>query len=107
MKRGRPPRPMSDRRRAAIPTRQAVVVAALERDRFTCQARALVPEIRCAGRLDPHEIIPRSAWSAGYLDLDNVVTLCRAHHDWTEKHRGQGGPAHRVGLHGFSWERTR
>jgi hypothetical protein len=95
---------MSARRRAEIPERTAVVLAALERDRYRCQAPPLVPEIRCAGPLDPHEIIPRSAWHAGYLRLDNVMILCRAHHDWVGDHPDL---AHRAGLHGFSWERTR
>lgn len=107
MKRGRRPNPMSDRRRAELPDRHAVVEQAMERDRRQCQAkvRGIVTEVRCWGPLDPHEIIPKSAWRAGWLVLDNIIILCRAHHDWTEEHRGKDGPAHRVGLHGFSWER--
>lgn len=56
----------------------------------------------CRGPLDAHEVIPRSAWRAGYLVLDNVVSVCRAHHDWIGEHPAL---AHDLGLHGYSWER--
>lgn len=100
-------RAKSARREAETPERQRVVAEAFARDGHRCRARDLVPQVRCRGPLDPHEIIPRSAWAAGYLVLANIVSLCRAHHDWTEEHRGKDGEAHRIGLHGFSWERPR
>lgn len=31
--------------------------------------------------MDVHERIPRSKWAAGYLDVDNCLLVCRAHHD--------------------------
>lgn len=81
--------------------RASVVLTCADRDRG-CVAKALVPSVKCKGQHDPHEIIPRSAWRDGIYVLDNVVEVCRAHHDWIDDHPDL---AHKVGLHGFSWER--
>lgn len=81
--------------------RLLVVEFVARRDRG-CRARLLVPEIRCAGPHDPHEIIPRSAWRQGIYDRDNVIEVCRAHHRWIDREVTR---AHELGLHGFSWER--
>lgn len=104
MKRSGRPKPMSDRRRSEQGERQRVVQDAYDRDNHDCRARLLVPHIRCGGRLDPHEVIPRSAWRAGYLVLSNVFTICRNHHRWIGDNPAVDGPAHKLGLHGFSWE---
>lgn len=56
----------------------------------------------CRGPLDPHEIIPRSAWRDGIYVLSNVVMVCRAHHDWIGDYPDT---AHTLGLHGYSHER--
>lgn len=96
--------PRSSKREAQRDERAAVVEAAYFRDGRDCVARVSVPQIRCGGRLDPHEVIPRSAWPGGALVLENVVTICRRHHDWVGDHPEL---AHDVGLHGFSWERPR
>lgn len=45
-----------------------------------CRGRALIPDLSCWGKLDPHHILRRS--QGGQDTLDNLVTLCRAHHDW-------------------------
>jgi len=45
-----------------------------------CKGRALIPALSCWGRLDPHHILRRS--QGGQDTPDNLVTLCRAHHDW-------------------------
>lgn len=45
-----------------------------------CVARRSVPEVTCYGRLDPHHVLRRS--QGGQDTADNLVTLCRAHHDW-------------------------
>lgn len=60
------------------------------------------PPKRCGGRLDRHELIPRSAWPAGELVASNIVVLCRRHHSWVSDNPML---AHVLGLHGFSWER--
>lgn len=94
--------PKSKKRERDEAERRIVVEHAKIRDRNMCQARAAVPEISCGGPLDPHEIIPRSAWARGWLVLSNVLMVCRAHHDWIGDNPAD---AHAVGLHGFSWER--
>jgi hypothetical protein len=94
--------PRSKKREREAAERRIIVLAALARDRRSCQAAGVIFEVDCAGPLDPHEIIPRSAWAAGYLVLDNVITVCRAHHDWIGEHVHQ---AHAYGFHGYSWER--
>ena len=104
IRRSRKPIGRSARALASLPLRAQVVDAAWGRDRGRCQAEHKVPEIRCGGQLDPHEIIPRSAWPGGDLVLDNVVMVCRRHHDWIDDHPAA---AHECGLHGFSWERRR
>lgn len=76
----------------------------LARDGHRCVAGRAVPTVACSGPLDVHEVIPRSAWAKGYLVLSNCRTVCRAHHDWIGLHPLE---AHRLGLHGFSWERKR
>lgn len=93
-------RSMSARRRAELSDRRVVVAEALARDRG-CVAAGSVAEVRCGGPLDAHEVIPRSAWRDGWLVLGNIVTVCRAHHDWIGAHPDE---AHVLGLHGYSWE---
>lgn len=63
--------------------------------------RAEVP-VTCHGPLDPHEIIQRSAWRDGDLDLDNVIIACRRHHDWIDHDQLT---AELLGLHKWSWNR--
>jgi hypothetical protein len=92
----------AERMEAALPKRARVVEAAWKRDGGQCQAKHLVEDVRCGGPLDPHEIIPRSAWRAGVHELDNVLIVCRAHHRWIDNHPHA---AHELGLHKFSWER--
>lgn len=97
----RPMRRVSERKQEQRAERQRVVDAAFRRDRWACVAVKLVPSVECGGPLDPHERIPRSAWPGGELVLDNVLTVCRAHHRWVDHHPDD---AHALGLHGYSWE---
>lgn len=111
-----PLRPMSSRRRTDLDTRAKVRAEVLERDNNLCQFwhyaweapfRDDAPSIAgapidCAGPLDVHEIIPRSAWAGGWLVPANCVTVCRTHHQWVTEHPAE---AHGIGLHGWSWER--
>lgn len=96
---------MSDRRASEREARTAVVAFVRARDR-TCRAHAVhaLTGLPCRGRLDCHEIIPRSAWPAGYLDPSNVLLVCEYAHRWIDHHPSG---AHALGLHGFSWERPR
>lgn len=94
--------PRSERALAKLPERARVVDEVWTRDRGQCRAERLVFDVKCGGPLDPHEIIPRSAWADGDVVVDNVVIVCRRHHDWIGDHPQA---AHAIGLHGFSWER--
>lgn len=106
---------MSAKRRAALPERAAVKQAAHERDGWRCQfwpfydradneLRPPMPALplACGGDLECHEIIPRSAWPAGWLVLANTVSCCSRHHAWIGDHPEA---AHAIGLHGYSHER--
>lgn len=94
----------SEKTLAKLPERARVIDAAWDRDGGRCRARDLVPQIVCGGRLDPHERIPRSCWPGGELVLDNVMLICRRHHEWVDVHPSD---AHVLGLHGYSHERLR
>lgn len=74
--------------------------AVYERDGHTCQAAALVPDVACGGPLDPQHVIPRSAWAGGRLVAENVLCVCRRHHDWIGSHKQAAAD---LGLHGWSW----
>lgn len=89
---------------ALLPERRRVVDAVWERDRGRCQARDLVRDIECGGRLDVHERIPRSCWPGGELVIANCMCICRNHHEWVGS---EPEAAHALGLHGWSWERMR
>lgn len=74
----------SGRLRQVSPKRKSVAVPkdiyaeVVTRDRG-CVAERVWPEVRCAGRLDPHHVLRRS--HGGPDTAENLVTLCRAHHD--------------------------
>lgn len=97
MKRGQPPRrskgiPAVSKKRARE-NRQRVKVReeVLTRDGFTCRARGgIIPEVRrCSGPLDVHEVIGRGR-GGSFLDPENCVTLCRAHHEFVTTHPERG-----------------
>ena len=114
---------MSAKRRALLPERAAVKQAAHERDAWRCQfwtfydraERAVrdnngrpfdlpaVP-LACSQGLEAHEVIPRSAWTAGWLELSNIVSLCPRHHAWVGDHPNA---AEAIGLHARSWDRPK
>lgn len=95
----------SEKHKAERAERDMVCRLVRERDRGQCQARERGAPGRCGGHLDVHEVIPRSVWRKGYLVIENCVLVCRSHHEWIEDNAEKDGPAHTLGLHGFSWER--
>jgi hypothetical protein len=97
-------RPKSKKRLDEEAERERVKREVRTRDGNECcvRARRLQTGVRCSGPKDVHEIIPRSAWKAGYLVPDNCIVICRAHHDWVDHNPDD---AHDLGLHGYSWER--
>lgn len=103
---------MSKKRRAQLVERRAVCAQVRDRDRG-CRFHHHIDRwpsdlplpafpLGCTGPLDCHEIIPRSAWAAGWLEPSNIVLVCRLHHDWIGEHPDA---AHLLGLHGYSYER--
>lgn len=94
---------MSERRRGEMAERREVCAAVRLRDGFDCRAKGLLPG-PCGGLLDVHEIIPRSAWPAGWLVVANCVAVCRQHHQWIDNHPAEAAAA---GFHGFSFDRAR
>lgn len=71
-------------------------LAAWNRDRGQCQAARTWPEIECGGRKDPHHVRPTGMWPELRCDPDNLITLCRAHHDAV--HHFQPAKARTLGL---------
>lgn len=94
----------SDRRLAELEVERAARAEAVrlagERDGWQCQARAVVPEVGCGGGLDGHEPLTR-ARGGDPLDPDQIVTVCRFHHDWIGREQHQ---AWERGLLRHSWE---
>jgi hypothetical protein len=94
-------RHQSRRRTAETDIWRDVLMVVNARDHGWCRAERLVPEVGCRGPTDPHHVIPvgRAPWLR--LDPDNVITVCRAHHDWIGDHptaatdRGLLGSAYR------------
>lgn len=104
--RGKPVSAVSSKRRSEQAQRAAVREAVILRDRG-CRGVGVIPGHVCGRvdgrpRLEVHEIIPRSAWPAGYLVESNCISLCPVGHDWVGLHPSD---AHELGLHGYSWER--
>lgn len=94
--------PMSAKRRGEIELRKQVRGQVMERDGFKCRGEGLLPGA-CSGQLEVHEIVPRSAWAAGYLVPENCLSLCsKTHHPWVTDHPAEAAA---VGFHAFSWER--
>lgn len=67
-----------------------------------CAAATLVPNVRCSGKLDPHEPLTR-ARGGSIVDESNLMWLCRSHHDWAHANPTD---AHSVGLLKHSWEKS-
>ena len=94
-------KPMSGRRRGEVDARAALRRRVLARDRNRCQAHERGAPGRCwhpsdLKDLDVHEVIPRQAWSAGYLVDANCLAVCRRHHDWIDANHDE---AVKLGLH--------
>jgi 5-methylcytosine-specific restriction endonuclease McrA len=84
------------KKRSKASARAEVIKRVRRRDRICqfwfCVADALAvwPHgllLPCLDVLDVHEIVPRSVWPDGDLEVDNCVLLCRRHHEWIDSHR--------------------
>ena len=80
------------------------IAEAKRRDGYRCQAdaRGIVPEVDCLGRREGQHVIPRGVRPDLATDVDNIVTLCLAHHQWAGTHPVL---ARALGLHGRSGDR--
>jgi len=51
-------------------------------EKLAHDGRCRAADVECAGKVDPHHIVPRSAGLGDILDAaSNIVPLCRLHHD--------------------------
>ncbi len=95
-------RPVSTKRAAVLPDLDAAVEAAKERDGHTCQAIVRMPGVDCGGHLVGHHMIRRSQWRGGLCVVENIVTLCDAHHRAVH---ADTALSLRLGLLRYSWDR--
>ena len=105
LRRGKRLAPVSEKRLSEKDRRAEVRALVLARAGYRCEARNLVPEVRCwhppGVELDVDEVVPRGVYPGGHLDPDNCQALCRAHHDW--KHAEPEAAVER-GLRRWSWD---
>jgi len=78
-----PLKPMSEKRRDAIPDRAQVRSQVFARDGYRCQAASLFLDVRCFGNLTVHHLTKAS--QGGTYTPDNLVTLCARHNDLIEE----------------------
>lgn len=76
-----PLRPIGKKRKLGVP--KDVLAEVIGRD-CGCVARSIVLETRCWGEIDPHHVLPKGR--GGKDTADNLICLCRAHHDWVHNH---------------------
>lgn len=88
-------RTRAKRKSLAVP--KDIYEAVLARD-AGCKAAGVAPG-QCQGRIDPHHILRRS--QGGPDTMENLVSLCRAHHSWVHDHPGE---SYELGFLKHSWE---
>lgn len=95
----------SDKRIAEENARAEVRRIVRERAGGLCEARDLVPEVKCWGPFDVDEIEARGVHPGAHLDPDLCQLLCRGHHRWKGDHPAE---ARRLGLtRSTSYDRRR
>lgn len=106
----KPLKQISDRRAAKMDSYEDACEVVHERDRGRCQAAAKVNWVMCAGPKDPHHLIYKSRAPHLWDDPNNIITLCRMHHDWVhvdwvqDKRRPEDVTPETLGLVGHSWD---
>ena len=58
----------------------------MDRDEWSCQTDKASTGVLHMGEIDPHHRISRARDSERALDPDNLIALCRRHHDWVHAH---------------------
>ena len=79
------------------PVPKQVYADVLARD-MGCRAAGVI-RIPCAGRIDPHHVKRRS--QGGQDTVENLISLCRAHHDWVHAHPDE---SYQLGFLKHGWE---
>lgn len=90
-------KPMSDKRRAAIPSRVEVRKAVLKRDGYRCRLRDVPGVGECMGELQMHEKLKASQGKDTYT-VENGATLCSHHNTLIETDARVADIAHGLGL---------
>jgi hypothetical protein len=80
----KPLKPMSDKRARQLDEYEDACDAALERDSRQCRLAASVRDVKCWGPIDPHHIVPVARSPRLRCDVDNIIAVCRGHHDWID-----------------------
>lgn len=83
MKRGGPLKQRSDKRVKEDAAFAKVRAGVVRRDRHCMRPIELG---WCGGGLDVHHVVSRARDKTLALDPDNLITLCRRHHDWCHDH---------------------
>lgn len=60
--------------------------AVWNRDGGRCQAATVFPAVECYGRIDPHHIALTGPYPELRCDVDNMICVCRRHHDHIHHH---------------------
>lgn len=97
LKRNTPLRAKSKLKTRSKPVPKSVYQDVLARD-MGCRAAEVI-RIPCAGRIDPHHVKRRS--QGGEDTPENLVSLCRAHHDWVHAHPDE---SYQLGFLKHGWE---
>lgn len=71
---------VSAKRRAEQNAYDTARTKAWLRDRGECQAAKVWADVECAGRREVHHVHPVGRFPEFRCDLDNLRTLCAAHH---------------------------
>lgn len=103
MKRGGPIKQRSDKRVAEDRERERAKVVVRHRALGGCEVAGVMGRLglgRCMGPFDFHEVLTR-ARGGSITDPDNILMVCRFHHDWITDHPVEAA-AH--GLVRNSWE---
>ena len=85
------------KRTKAKPVPKDIYQDVLSRD-MGCRGAGVI-RIACQGRIDPHHIKRRS--QGGEDTIDNLISLCRAHHDWVHQHPDE---SYQLGFLKHGWE---
>lgn len=105
MKRGAPLRQVSAKREAENRERERAKATVRQRASGVCEARGVFlrnyPDVSgCAGQFDFHEVLTR-ARGGSITEPDNILMVCRRHHDWITDHPVEAAA---VGLVRNSWD---